>query len=380
MDTGNFYGITSHTYGNNGDLYYRTDENILYRKYNDAWHVENAFGNVTTGDVAPDNATGDDGDQYINIATGDFYRKDAGVWELESNLLDQFNRFGYWFSAFTNLVGIPESFETVEIVGNVTEIKAGTFAYCEYLKEVILPDSVTTIGDHAFEYCTSLKSVDMPSSLNFVGDYAFYCCVGLENVEFCGLIDRIGEYAFSSCYSLSSLSLDVRVIGEGAFDGCVNLLQVYLIQDYLTEIGDGAFCSCQLLTSVIFATRLSIHPASCTIGEEAFRGCVTLQYINFCGSVITSIGQSAFSNCSSLTFISFNDGLTSIGANAFESCYGLAAIRLPSSVASIGENAFKDCYSLRTVLYGASSDTAWNAITINSGNDYLTSATRKYNA
>ena len=32
MDTGNFYGITSHTYGNNGDLYYRTDENILYRK------------------------------------------------------------------------------------------------------------------------------------------------------------------------------------------------------------------------------------------------------------------------------------------------------------------------------------------------------------
>ena len=327
----------------------------------------------------PSNSLGNNGDVCLEPYNEIYYRiKVNGAW---SNKLyvGQYS-IGYLFSESGDNSLLPESLKTVVLSTHLDETYAYSFAGCMYLETVVLPDDVAYIGAHAFEECYELKSVNMPTSLAFIGDCAFYCCVGLENVEFCGLIDRIGEYAFSSCYSLSSLSLDVRVIGEGAFDGCVNLLQVSLVQDYLTEIGDEAFCSCGLLANVTFGTRLSIHPASCTIGEEAFRGCVALQYIDFCGSVITSVGQSAFSNCSSLTFISFNDGLTSIGANAFEFCYGLAAIRLPASLGTIGENAFKDCYSLKAVLYGGANVTAWDAISIGSGNECLAGANRKYNA
>ena len=389
-NTGNFFFVdVTHSIPNplENDLYVSTIAHTckLFRYVNGQWVDDGAIfpsgSEALCGTSDPSDSEGQDGQYYFNTATKEFFYNIANHWESRGTLDGMYSRLGYWFGGYKNEYGIPESLKTIEITDGVTAIADEAFVYCEYLEEVVLPDSVKTIGNRAFEGCENLKSINMPSSLNTIGDYAFYCCVGLENVEFGGLIDRIGEYAFSSCYSLSSLTLDVRVIGEGAFDGCVNLLQVYLIQDYLTEIGDGAFCSCQLLTSVIFATRLSIHPASCTIGEEAFRGCVTLQYINFCGSVITSIGQSAFSNCSSLTFISFNDGLTSIGANAFESCYGLVAIRLPASLGTIGENAFKDCYSLKTVLYGGANETNWNNnITIQAGNELLTSASRKYNA
>jgi len=351
MDTGDFYGITSHTYGNNGDLYYRTDENILYRKYNDAWHVENAFGNVTTGDVAPDNANGDDGDQYINIATGDFYRKNAGVWELESNLLDQFTRFGYWFSAFTNLVGIPESFETVEIIGNITEIKEGTFANCEYIKEVILPDSVETIGNGAFAGCENLKNINMPTSLNSIGDSAFEECFALEiDLELTGV--TIGKWAFFNTSITSLYLLDVNVVEEGAFAYCVKMEEMALIGT--TNIGDWAFNECTTLKKVLINASSSIN---LSIGEHAFEGCYSLDdlFIHVALITIKSLGANAFAGCRSLPYIDLRNLDCDISDNAFSDCTSLQYVYMNNSanITSIGEEAFAYCTSLSYVEIGA---------------------------
>ena len=370
MDTGDFYGIASHTYGNNGDLYYRTDENILYRKYNDTWHVENAFGNVTTGDVAPDNANGDDGDQYINIATGDFYRKNAGVWELESNLLDQFTRFGYWFSAFTNVVGIPENFETVEIVGNITEIKAGTFADCEYIKEVILPDSVTIIGDHAFDGCYYLKTINMPSSLNTIGDYAFSDCPYLdishiENVNsigecafsWCGIthltlsnIGEIKESAFVGCELMVDLQLvDTEKIGTAAFYGCssLSIVDVATTGGHINlEIGDYAFQSCRSLKNFVMANKTKLTIKS--LGEQAFMDCTSLLNIDL-SLLECDISSNAFKNCISLNNVLISDSVRNIGASAFEGCSSLSYIEIGTSVDNIGDFAFRNCISLVTL-------------------------------
>ena len=403
MDTGDFYGITSHTYGNNGDLYYRTDENILYRKYNDTWHVENAFGNVTTGDVAPDNANGDDGDQYINIATGDFYRKNAGVWELESNLLDQFTRFGYWFSAFTNLVGIPESFETVEIIGNITEIKAGTFANCEYIKEVILPDSVETIGNGAFAGCENLKSINMPTSLNSIGDSAFEECFALKiDLELTGV--TIGKWAFYNTGITSLYLLDVNVVEEGAFAYCVKMEEMALIGT--TNIGDWAFNECTTLKRVNINANSSINLSigehafqgcyslddlfihlslitikslgaesfaecrslpyidlrnlDCDISDKAFRECTSLQYVYMSNSAnITSIGEEAFAYCTSLSYAEIGAGVNNIKNEAFSNCVGLKTLNIKSTASiTFGEDVFENCHSINKIYYISASANA----------------------
>ena len=403
MDTGNFYGITSHTYGNNGDLYYRTDEDILYRKYNDAWHVENAFGNVTTGDVAPDNANGDDGDQYINIATGDFYRKNAGVWELESNLLDQFTRFGYWFSAFTNLVGIPKSFETVEIIGNITEIKAGTFADCVYIKEVILPDSVEIIGNGAFAGCENLKNINMPTSLNAIGDSAFEECFVLKiDLELTGV--TIGKWAFYNTGITSLYLLDVNVVEEGAFAYCVKMEEMALIGT--TNIGDWAFNECTTLKKVLINASSSInlsigehafegcyslddlfiHVAlitikslganafaecrslpyidlrnlDCDISDKAFRGCTSLQYVYMNNSAnITSIGEEAFAYCTSLSYVEIGAGVNNIKNEAFSNCVNLKTLNIKSTASiTFGEDVFENCHSINKIYYISASANA----------------------
>ncbi|MCD7729185.1 MAG: leucine-rich repeat domain-containing protein, partial [Clostridia bacterium] len=93
--------------------------------------------------------------------------------------------------------------------------------------------------------------------------------------------------------------------------------------------------------------------------------------------VVTSIGDRAFYNCTSLTSITIPDVVTSIGDRAFEVCTSLASVTIPNSVTSIGNYAFNYCASLTSVYYGGTVD-EWSAISISSGNTYLTNATLYY--
>ncbi|MCD8040299.1 MAG: leucine-rich repeat domain-containing protein, partial [Clostridia bacterium] len=92
---------------------------------------------------------------------------------------------------------------------------------------------------------------------------------------------------------------------------------------------------------------------------------------------VTSIGENAFFDCTSLTSVTIGDGVASIGERAFYYCTSLASIVIPDSVTSIGDYAFLECSSLTSVYYNGTSE-EWNAITIETDNEYLTSATLYY--
>ena len=64
------------------------------------------------------------------------------------------------------------------------------------------------------------------------------------------------------------------------------------VNNTVTIIGDGAFCDCTELTSVVFTDATSI-------GQYAFSGCENLSVADF--SAVTSIDQYAFQNCKNLT-------------------------------------------------------------------------------
>ena len=64
---------------------------------------------------------------------------------------------------------------------------------------------------------------------------------------------------------------------------------------------------------------------------------------------VTKIGDGAFVSCNGLTSINIPEGVTEIGAEAFEVCTGLTSIAIPASVTTIGEWAFFACRGLTAV-------------------------------
>ena len=142
--------------------------------------------------------------------------------------------------------------------------------------------------------------------------------------------------------------------------------------DYkVTSIGESAFYYRRSLSSIVIPDSVT------SIGESAFEWCDSLSSIVIPDSV-TSIGKCAFECCSSLSSIVIPDSVTSIGNYAFYYCRSLRSVTIGNSVTSIGRGAFYECTSLSDVYY-IGSEEQWNAISIDSTNDELKSATIHYN-
>ncbi len=235
-----------------------------------------------------------------------------------------------------------------------------------------IPSSVTSIGELAFCECTSLTSITIPSSVTSIGDYAFRGCTSLTSITIPNSVTSIGDYAFRGCTSLKSITIpsSVTSIGDYAFDGCTSLTSV-TIPSSVTSIGNCAFYECTSLTSITIPSSVT------SIGYYAFYGCTSLTSVTVPNSV-TSIGGYAFYCCTNLASITIPNSVTSIGGYAFYCCTSLTSIGIPSSVTSIGDAAFCKCGKLTNVYYSGS-EAQWNAISIGSDNDPLTSATKRYN-
>ena len=208
-------------------------------------------------------------------------------------------------------------------------------------KKVIIPAGVTSIGDEAFGFCRS-KSIVIPEGVTSIGDHAFYKCSSLTSITIPKRVTSIGEGVFEGCSKLESIAVEqgnpiyhsagnclIETTSKTLIAGCKN--SVIPSDGSVTGIGDGAFSSCDSLTSVTI-------PVS-----------------------VTSIEESAFSGCRSLKSIVIPDGVTSIGDHAFGGCSSLTSITIPNSVTSIGDWAFSDCKSLKTIEY-AGTEEQWEAV------------------
>ena len=333
------------------------------------------------------------------------------------------------------------SLESVTIGDSVTIIGKEAFSYCTRLTSVTIPDSVTTIEDGAFLRCESFVSISIPDGVTTIGKDAFFSCDSLTMVTIPASVTTIGPMVFRDCESLQSIVVDENNPYFSSLDGVLfnkdqsTLLHyvggkagAYTIPDSVTTIGEWAFDSCYLLTSV------TIPDSVTTIEHDAFNSCVSLESVFIPDSVtyirerafaacdslksivvdennpylssldgvlfskdqsvllhylysksgvytipdsVTNIGFAAFDSCTSLTSVTIPDSVTTIQVAAFEYCSSLTSVTIGNSVTTIGVAAFWYCPSLESVHYhGTEQDK--NAMDIGLENENLLSATWHY--
>ena len=247
---------------------------------------------------------------------------------------------------------------SVNIPYGITEIGFETFYGCNNLKSITIPSSVRGIAVSAFRGCSSLTSISIPSSVEYVDAAAFKGCTSLTSVEWNvkgthynsedhSPFDNDGEittFTFGNeveeilsglCSDMTSLKevnigSGVTIIGETAFNGCINLEKISVSQE------NQEYSS---IDGVLFnkdKTKLIMCP-------KGRKGSYTIP------TSVTTIGVRAFAYCTGLESVNILSGVTSIGSGAFDGCSELKSITIPSSVTSIGIGAFKDCSNLTSV-------------------------------
>ena len=252
---------------------------------------------------------------------------------------------------------------SVEWPAAVTEIPANTFWACGKLTTIKgIPgqpgawDNITKIGENAFNMCTALTTIKLPAELKTIDAQAFRSCDHLATVDYGTKVETIGDGAFWSTGALKKFFFkgSVKTLGANAF----------------RESG---------LTCVHLKGDM-------TIGNEAFRECRSLKYVEFPATSsatqpLTYVAEGMFAGCTSLPFITLPSTVTEIKANAFNGCSHLNYVNiLAETPATLATNAFdntpKNVYVKASKLSAYQADADWN--TLNLKDTYVQTLNKKY--
>ncbi|MBO5261794.1 MAG: leucine-rich repeat domain-containing protein [Clostridia bacterium] len=219
----------------------------------------------------------------------------------------------YSFDEETLIVyAIGKTSESFVVPESVHKIDDYAFKDCTAIKNVQFSSKLYGIGSYAFEGCANLTDVVFPSSLNTLGTASFASCTSIETITITRNLE-VSAFAFAYCTSLKEILVDEHNYRYSSIDGnlyyvdkpCV-LVQYALgkedthfdIPDYVTEIGDAAFCGAENLVSI--STGDSRDRAISNIGNQAFRDCINLESI-FINEGINQMGIHVFAGCEKLT-------------------------------------------------------------------------------
>ena len=300
---------------------------------------------------------------------------------------------------------------------NPKRLNKNAFENCDKITWSQVPQSVEELGDNCFYLCDALTSVDLskikkmdtgvfwgtpltsvewPAAVTEIPARTFWACGQLTTIK--GIpgqpgawdnITKIGENAFNMC-ALTTIKLpaELKTIDAQAFRSCDHLATV----DYGTKvetIGDGAFWHTVALKKFFFKGSVKTLGANAfresgltcvhlkgdmTIGNEAFRECRSLKYVEFPATSsatqpLTYVAESMFAGCTSLPFITLPSTVTEIKANAFNGCSNLKYVNiLAETPATLTTNAFdntpKNVYVKASKLSAYQSNADWNTLNL----------------
>ena len=203
---------------------------------------------------------------------------------------------------------------------------SGDLVIPSHIRHRLIPYRVTDIDPCTFASCDSLLHLTLPEGLQRIGDKAFHECIRLcDTVVFPSTLRVLETYSFADCFSLSTI--------------------VWKSSDCKT--GDheySAFNRCNSLKTVIVDSEVK------TLPPEIFNQLFWVEDVQL-PNTLRELPKDFISYSYNLCHIRLPDSLEVIHHAAFYSS-GLKDIVIPDNTGHIEGYAFSYCDSLRTVDIG----------------------------
>jgi hypothetical protein len=268
---------------------------------------------------------------------------ETASWVLYNDGALEITGAGIW-SANPEVLAYAEKITKVIFTEGLNTIGEASFAGCENLKEIVLPESLLVIETRAFADC-GITSLSVGRNVNLLAPDAFDGCE-ITDIK----ISRDNPYYSTDRYGVifNKEKTELVMFSDGF------KMNSYTVPKTVEKISDYAFLGNERIVTVELPDSLK------EISTRAFADCDNLRNVSL-PPQLTLIGASSFENCSSISKIEFPESLQTIADNAFAGCTGLEEITVPKSVTSIGNGAFAE--SVKKVYYDGS-EAAWKTIWI----------------
>jgi len=224
---------------------------------------------------------------------------------------------------------------------------------CVYKDEILTKSDV--INDEWFDYTIDFAHSDYNHLIEDAdyceydnAIYTFPVYTDEERFTIPQYITKIGEYAFCDC-TLDSLTFNgtLSEVEMYAFANCRNLLGDIHIED-VVHMSAFAFYECED-ARIIFGNKLESADTCAFYDCTGIKGDVHLENL-------TTVGDYAFYECAEAD-IYFGDKLINIGKSAFYECESAKGIIDLRKAETVGEFAFHDCASVTGIILGEKIDT-----------------------
>ena len=211
----------------------------------------------------------------------------------------------------------------LKVLGNpeYLEVKNGVKAICDEaclgldnLHDVVLPASVTDLGTRAFASCIKLFKITMPG-VDYIGMESFAHCENLKEIALPETLGKIRKAAFADCKALEEINIPshLEIIDMSAFrNSGLKSLNFVISEDCKCWIFYKAFASCKHLESVYLNKKVIIMDCM------AFAGCTSLKTIEFENPSLTGL-------------IGETDLIAEINATMLIGCTSLEKIIVPKN-------------------------------------------------